>query len=242
MCSLRDNSSLAEGGVRAVLFDLDDTLYAQDEWLSGAWDSVAEAAAIFGVDTSRLRRALAAIASEGTDRGRIIDRALEAIDAKSVDVALLVDTFRSFESPPLVPFFGVRYGLASLAELVPIALVTDGDPRIQRSKLRALVLEDSFSVIVFSDELGREFRKPQPAPLLEAARRLGVPAAECVYVGDRPDKDTAAAHAAGMRAVRVRSGEYTWQPDIPAPWMTVSRTRDAIERLLSLVREGSVRR
>jgi putative hydrolase of the HAD superfamily len=203
---------------------------------------VVGASSIFGVETVAFRRALGAIAAEGTDRGRIIDRALEAVGAASVDVGPLVEAFRMFDLPTLVPYFGVRDGLETLARCVPIALVTDGDPRIQEAKLRALELDDAFSLVLVSDTLGREFRKPHPASLLEAARRLGIAPEECIYVGDRPDKDVAAANAAGMRAVRVRSGEYIWKPDIPQPWMTVSRAGDAISRLLALVREATVRR
>ena len=42
--------------------------------------------------------------------------------------------------------------------------------------------------------------KPHPAPLLEAARRLGVAPADCVYVGD-DERDIEAGRAAGMRTV-----------------------------------------
>jgi len=63
--------------IDAVLFDLDDTLYPQAAWLEGAWNAVA-AAAPAGVDRAELRLALLRIASEGTDRGRIINRALES--------------------------------------------------------------------------------------------------------------------------------------------------------------------
>ena len=41
------------------------------------------------------------------------------------------------------------------------------------------------------------FSKPHPAPLLEAARGLGVSTARCVYVGD-DERDVIAGAAAGM--------------------------------------------
>ncbi|MFM9268793.1 HAD-IA family hydrolase [Halomonas elongata] len=48
-------------------------------------------------------------------------------------------------------------------------------------------------------------KKPDPAPLLEAARRLGVAPERCWYVGDHR-RDIEAAHAAGMTAVAVGYG------------------------------------
>jgi len=47
--------------------------------------------------------------------------------------------------------------------------------------------------------------KPHPEPLLEASRRLGVPAEACVYVGDDL-RDVQAGRAAGMYTVAVRWG------------------------------------
>jgi phosphoglycolate phosphatase len=47
--------------------------------------------------------------------------------------------------------------------------------------------------------------KPHPAPLLEAARQLGVEPARCVYVGD-DERDIVAGRAAGMPTVAAAYG------------------------------------
>jgi phosphoglycolate phosphatase len=47
--------------------------------------------------------------------------------------------------------------------------------------------------------------KPHPAPLLEAARRLSLPPADCIYVGD-DERDILAGLAAGMPTVAARYG------------------------------------
>jgi phosphoglycolate phosphatase len=47
--------------------------------------------------------------------------------------------------------------------------------------------------------------KPHPAPLLEAARQLGVAAGRCVYVGD-DKRDIVAGRAAGMPTVAAAYG------------------------------------
>lgn len=230
------NYSSAEAPVEAILFDLDDTLFPQSRWLEGAWDAVAEAGSCFGISKHRFHQALTTIASEGSDRGRIIDRALEKIGRSDAPVLPLVNAFRRFEPRcPLLPYSGVREVLAFLSSRVPIGLVTDGDPDIQRSKLRALRLQHEFDVVVLSDELGRSRRKPHPAPLLRAAMILNVDRTRCIYVGDRPDKDVAAARAARMRAVRVRTGEYAWAPDIPMPWLAARHVPGAVDRLWPLL-------
>jgi hypothetical protein len=61
----------------AVTVDLDDTLFPQREVLDGAWHEVAATGASMGAPERPLLAALTDVASEGSDRGRIIDRALQ---------------------------------------------------------------------------------------------------------------------------------------------------------------------
>ena len=222
--------------IEAVLFDLDDTLYDQRGWLAGAWVAVAAAAAPFGVDADPLWRALLETAAEGTDGGGIIDRALERVGATGVPVGPFLEAFRSHDPLRLATYPGVTEALERLRDRCRIGLVTDGDPRIQRSKLRALGLLDAFDVVVFSDELGRERRKPHPAPFQAALSTLGVGPERAVYIGDRPDKDVTGAHAAGMRAIRVLTGEYAKVPNgCHQPIAMVGSLVEAIELVTSPV-------
>jgi putative hydrolase of the HAD superfamily len=217
--------------IRAVLFDLDDTLYPQASFLDAAWTAVADAAMPYGIAPAALQAALTAVASEGSDRGRIIDRALVRIDAGTVPIGPLLAAFRHCSPARLPPFPGVRETLAELRSQTLIGLVTDGEVRGQRAKLCALGLEDAFDGVVFSDDLGRAFRKPHPAPFQHLLARLGIPPDAAVMVGDRPDKDVAGAAAAGLRAIRVHTGEYAERPDEPVPWRSVTDVVAAVALL-----------
>jgi len=226
--------------IDAVLFDLDDTLFEQRHWLSGAWLAVADAACGWGIDPDELRRVLNEVAAEGSDRGRIIDRALERLDATDVPVDALVDAFRRHRPATLPPIGGSLEALLSLRARVPIALVTDGYPMIQRGKLAALGLNELFDVVVLSDELGRVHRKPDPLPFQVALDRLRVAPERAVHVGDRPDKDVAGAAVAGIRAVRVGTGEYRHLPDRPRAWLSARDVTHAVKLLAPyLARRGS---
>ncbi len=222
--------------IAAVLFDLDDTLYPQASWLRGAWVSVARAAAASGVDPEAFDVALARRAAAGSDGGRVIDGALADVLRPDIPVAPLVQAMREHRSGPLACYPHVRAGLAALRGRVPIGLVTDGDPAMQRDKLRGLALEDAFDVVVLSDELGRDHRKPDPLPFRTALSALGLPAEVVVYVGDRPDKDVAGAQAVGMRAIRVHTGEHAEAPDVVAPWRDVADAAAALELLAGELR------
>lgn len=217
--------------IAAVLFDLDDTLYDQQRWLDGAWHSVASHAAERGVDAERFERALRDLAAGGSDQGGIIDRALARVGEPQVSVAPLVATFRSHAPGHLDPYPGVVDALEDLHTRVPLGLISDGDPTIQRAKLEALDLARLFHTIVLSDEHGRAHRKPEPLPFRVALTGLGVDPTNAIYVGDRPEKDVAGAAAAGLRAIRVHTGEWRDAADDPRAWASVATVVDAIELL-----------
>jgi putative hydrolase of the HAD superfamily len=221
--------------IRAVLVDLDDTLYPQADWLRGAWERVADVAHDCGIPGHALLRALNEECERGSDRGGVIDRALARIGVHDGPVQLLVAAFREHEATRLEPYPGVTDALERLRAYAPLGLVTDGDPRIQRSKLRSLRLADVFDVIVISDEYGRWRRKPDPYALLLAAAKLTTDPSACVYIGDRPTKDVAAAEAAGMRSVRVFTGEYAAAPDDPPAWRTAEDLPEAVRSLVRLM-------
>lgn len=105
-----------------------------------------------------------------------------------------------------LPRFRNRALLAELAAErrrgAALALVSDYPAR---RKLAALGARDLFHAVVANGEPGGPPRlKPDPAGYLEAARRLGVAADQCLVLGDRPDADGLAAERAGMAFRLVR--------------------------------------
>jgi putative hydrolase of the HAD superfamily len=223
--------------IRAVLFDLDDTLYPQSSWLAGALTAVADAGTTFGADRAALLRSLRSVAAQGSDRGRVIDRALARCGYAHIPVPPLIDAFRMHAPRSLRCYPGVAAALARLREHVSIGIVTDGDVAIQQSKLRALRVDAD--VVVFSDAHGRNHRKPDAVPFCHALAALGVGPREAIFIGDRPDKDIVGAMRLGMRAIRVRTGEYARLPDPPRTWATARHVVEAIEGCLAEIERGS---
>jgi HAD superfamily hydrolase (TIGR01549 family) len=105
----------------------------------------------------------------------------------------------------------IRPGLRELLERagdagIPVGIVSNTlSGRAVRRRLAAAGIEEHFAVQIYSDELGR--RKPDSVMPGEVVTSLGVPASACWFVGDKPDRDMAAAHAVGIRmAILVRGG------------------------------------
>lgn len=71
--------------------------------------------------------------------------------------------------------------------------------------------------------------KPHPAPLLEAARRLGLEARQCLYVGD-DERDVIAGRAAGMPTVAATYGYLGVQTDVTA-WRADVQINSPLELL-----------
>jgi phosphoglycolate phosphatase len=92
---------------------------------------------------------------------------------------------------------------------------------------RAMPLFATARAVVSGDTT--PFSKPHPEPLLEAARRLDVLPADCVYVGD-DERDIVAGRAAGMRTVAATYGYMGAQADA-ALWQADASIASPMELL-----------
>ncbi|RLB57644.1 MAG: hypothetical protein DRI34_07255 [Deltaproteobacteria bacterium] len=104
--------------------------------------------------------------------------------------------------PRLAP--GVAEALQQLRERYRLGVISDtvfSPGWALRQMLERDGLADCFDAFVFSDEVGRA--KPATEVFAAAARQLGVQAAELVHLGDREHNDVAGAHQFGARAVLV---------------------------------------
>lgn len=94
--------------------------------------------------------------------------------------------------------------LARLEQLgIPWGIVTNKIERYTAPIVEGLGLSARAGAVVCGDSTPHA--KPHPAPLIEAARRMGIDCAACVYVGD-DHRDVQAGRAAGMRTVAAAWG------------------------------------
>jgi 2-phosphoglycolate phosphatase len=100
------------------------------------------------------------------------------------------------------------------ARALPWGIVTNKATRYTTPLLASLHLTPRATTVICGDTT--PFAKPHPAPLTEAAHRLGVAPGHCVYVGDAR-RDIEAGNAAGMRTLVARWG-YIEPDDAPDSW------------------------
>ncbi len=199
------------GFPRAVLFDLDGTL------LDSAPDMLATA--------NRMRQAqrmaamtLAQIRPHVSKGSRaMLAAAFPHLEAQGREA--LVPAFLELYLQELgkhsVLFADIEAMLAALESAgTTWGIVTNKPEYLAREILPQLGWESRCAVLIGGDTLPE--KKPHPLPLQVAAARIGVTAADCVYVGD-DERDIQAARAAGMPSIAALWG-YRQDHDDPAQW------------------------
>jgi putative hydrolase of the HAD superfamily len=194
------------GTWQAVVFDLDDTLYPERDYVLSGFRAVASLAeARLGIPAGEGFARLRGLFEDGV-RGDTFDRWLAAAGVSDRRlVGEMVEVYRGHD-PVLEPSPGVPELLASLRRRCRLGLVSDGPLPVQQRKLAALKLAPYLDAVVFSDRWGREAWKPSTRPFEAVLGELGADAGAAVYVGDNPTKDFLGARRVGMGTVWLRQG------------------------------------
>jgi putative hydrolase of the HAD superfamily len=220
--------------VRAILFDLDDTLLDYSGRAAACWEEscacVAEpegvgAAALvaaldearrwFWSDAERHRRERVDMVGAWT---KIAALALDRVGAARDGLARrIAEDFSARRTAVERLFPESLVTLTALRERgVPLALVTNGDARLQRDKIARHDLARFFDAIVIEGEFG--CGKPDERVFRHAFQALGVRPEDTWMVGDNLVWDIAGAHGVGARAAwidRLRQGLPTPAPAHP---------------------------
>ena len=192
--------------IDTVLFDLDDTLFPEFEFVRSGFAAVASFLANrYQLDARALTDRMVQIHDQ-VGRGSIFDRLASELHLETSSlVPSLVAIYRG-HSPQISLYEDVPPALAALRELnVRLGLVSDGMASVQRSKVAALGLTPQLDVAVLTDELGRQYWKPSTVGFEVALLLLGTAPGRAVYVGNDPRKDFAGPRRLGMRTFRVRN-------------------------------------
>lgn len=187
--------------VAAVLFDLDGTLIDSAPDLGAAANQmrVARGMSVLPLESYRPMAGAGARGMVGVAFGVGVD--------DPAFVALRDEFFSNYAAcmtQRTVAFDGVAQLIADLEQRsVPWGIVTNKSSRFTDPLTQAMSLFAGAGAVVSGDTTPHA--KPHPEPLYEAARRLGVAPAQCVYVGD-DERDVVAGLAAGMKTVAATYG------------------------------------
>lgn len=187
--------------VHAVLFDLDGTLVDSAPDLAGAANDLRDAHGLPPLPFNALRPMVGSGARGMLDAAFGIapdDARFDALRSEFLGLyerRILRET-RVFERMEPVLWALEQRGL-------PWGIVTNKVARFSVPLVEGLGLMSRCAVLISGDTTAHA--KPHPAPLLEAARRLGMDARHCVYVGD-DRRDVEAGRSAHMRTLAAAWG------------------------------------
>ncbi|MCC7138159.1 MAG: HAD family hydrolase [Planctomycetes bacterium] len=200
--------------VRAVVFDLDDTLF--DCWTQCVGPAHREAAKAMVEAGARAsvgevldaRLALAGLEKDLDDAVAATFRSVQPVKVAEAGRRAFYDR----DPGPITPFPFARDVLRRVHEVARVVLLSMGHPPTQRRKVEVLGLTDAFDDVLVDDVFGRRGKEEVLRGWLAST---GLSPAEVLVVGDRPDAEIAAALRLGMQALRVRGGEFAARPTPP---------------------------
>ena len=197
---------------RGVLFDLDGTLADTAPDLG------------FALNQQRLARGMSelpieTVRSQASSGARGLLKIGFGIEPGQSGYEAMRDEFLEIYEENLARSSQLFPGVSALLEQIERrglrwGIVTNKAERFTFPLLRALSLIERAACVICGDTTPNP--KPHPAPLLAAAKKLGVPPGQCIYVGD-DERDVQAGHAAGMPVVVARYG-YLGNGRPPEQW------------------------
>ena len=199
-------------GIKAVLFDVDDTLYDSTLQVKSARSNAIKAMREAGLELTNKEglQVLEEIVREfGSNYPYQFNELLKKLgyEYNPRIIAAGVAAYHSTKTAYLTPFPDTVPTLLKLRDLgFKLGAVTDGIAVKQWEKLIRMGLQHFFHTVVISSDVGCE--KPGEKLFTIAAERLGCKTNESVMVGDRIDRDIMGANKAGMATVRIMKGKY----------------------------------
>lgn len=193
--------------VKVIVFDLDDTLYDEIEYVKSGFLAVAQN--FCEADTVQNFYQTMIKELEKNGRGKVFDTALQEYklySKKAVRKALSI--YRTHlpkltlpqESQEILEYF--------LAKKTPLYIVTDGNKIVQANKLKALQLHRFIKKSFITHRYGKIHAKPSPYCFEKIAKLEGVAYSDVVYIGDNINKDFVGIKKLGFRTIRIKKGMF----------------------------------
>jgi len=188
--------------IRALIFDLDDTLYRESDFVASGYRAVARhIAGRSGLDSHILFSSMMeTFASQG--REAVFTALREQFLDASTPLDELVGIYRR-HTPQISLYPGYFDLLQDFSRKYRLGLITDGLPEVQERKVQALQLESVMERIIYTWEYGSENEKPHPFSFSLMLESLQTKSDSALFVGDNYEKDCRGAHRSGMKCAQL---------------------------------------
>ena len=191
--------------IKAVIFDLDDTLISESEYVKSGFRAVSNyLEQQYEINNEIIYKELMHLYKENSKN--IFNRWFESNKIKYTEkqIKKIVKIYRQHN--PNIEFYpDVLSTLKFLKENeIKVAIITDGYIETQKAKLKVINAYKIFDEIIITDELGKEFWKPHPKAFEIMKQKLGMDFDEMIYVGDNPEKDFYISSIYNITCIRIK--------------------------------------
>ena len=240
-CCLHDWDNLARESIgkrrrrEGLILDLDDTLYPREQFVMSGFHAVARHVQdTRDIPADDAFAVLSAAHRQGSE-GRELQVLCARFGLAAGVIPELIEVFRYHWPSLQLPSASADVLTTLRAEGWRIVVLTNGLPRVQRTKVFALGIHALVDDVIYAEEQ-TPGGKPSSEAFRAALTRLALPARRCVCVGDDPVRDIAGARALGISTVWVNAhGASASLSDADADIETLADLPAALVKLKELV-------
>ena len=178
--------------IKAVIFDLDDTLISEKEYIKSGYRVIAKKIKNdyeLSIDADKIFNDLITLMEENSKQ--VFNRLLQQYKLKFDNECIneLINCYRNHK--PRIEFYNDVEPLLNYLKnkKIKIGIISDGYMVTQENKLDVLNAYNIFDKIILTDELGRDYWKPNPKAFELMKEYFNIRYDEMIYIGDNPQKD-----------------------------------------------------
>ncbi|MDP8996928.1 MAG: HAD family hydrolase [Pseudomonadota bacterium] len=216
--------------IRAVLFDLDETLHNRGQSLLSFLEAQYQEHFFGRCDIAAFIKKFISLDANGSlPKFQLYPLLLRDLGIIGLSASELAADYNEHFYLHAKAMYQATETLASLKALgKKLAIITNGPTEFQQRTIKGIGLKTEFDAILISETEG--MRKPDPKIFLRATEKLSLKPEHCMFVGDNPEADVLGAHNAGLVAVWLeRSVKWPKDKDF------VGKRISALSEVLNLV-------
>ncbi len=195
--------------VKIIVFDLDDTLYNEIDYVKSGFKEVTKYfAKKYKLESNKLFDTMMQNLNQ-FGRGKIFDRTLSHFNIlNKLNVKKCISIYRKHlpniklpqESQHIIDYYK--------ALNIPMYLVTDGNKIVQYNKIKALNIEKYFNKVFITHRYGIKNAKPSTYCFKKISQKENISFEHMVYIGDNINKDFIGIKPLGIKTIRLKNGMY----------------------------------
>ena len=191
--------------LKAILFDLDDTLLDRDQAVENMFCVILEKC--YGAVTLSVKKEMLQAFKESdlenygyNDKSKVLEIFFNEFPPK---YTMSLNSVQDFWNEHFPLCFSINQNtiniINTIKKQVQVAIITNGSTQRQKAKIVNTNLNQCFDIIIISEEVG--FSKPDKCIFKLALHKLGVQPEEALFVGDDLEKDMIGCQNINMKGI-----------------------------------------